>query len=91
MSKISLAVQKSWEVPYRQGRRSMILDSINSSRNENIGRAYSNSASMIQGTAVRDFPVPRGTGKSRTADEMAKEVFTIPLNVRNPAEDKNGR
>ena len=58
------------------------LDSINSSRNENICRAYSNSASIIQGT---------GTGKSRTADEMAKEVFTIPLNVRNPAEDKNGR
>ncbi|KAJ3877313.1 hypothetical protein F5051DRAFT_453179, partial [Lentinula edodes] len=36
---------------------------------------YGNVAAIVQSS---------GYGKSRTVDEIAKQVFTIPMNVRNP-------
>ena len=41
--------------------------------------AHPNCISLIQSS---------GYGKSRLMDELAKLVFTIPLNIRNPEEGK---
>ncbi|KAJ3907398.1 hypothetical protein F5879DRAFT_525004 [Lentinula edodes] len=42
---------------------------------------YGNVAAIVQSS---------GYGKSRTVDEIAKQVFTIPMNVRNPIDTSFG-
>jgi hypothetical protein len=32
-----------------------------------------------------------GYGKSRMVDQVARQVFTLPFNLRDPEEDRNGR
>jgi hypothetical protein len=45
--------------------------------NRNTSLSYANYVPIIQSS---------GTGKSRTADETARLLFTIPFNIRNPSE-----
>lgn len=43
---------------------------------------YSNTVAIVQSS---------GTGKSRLVDELAKLIFTIPINIRNPQQHNGTR
>lgn len=45
------------------------------------GRRYANMVSIIQSS---------GTGKSRTIDELARAVFTLPVNLRDDGASEGG-
>ena len=53
-----------------------IIDDMNIGRDRAEG-LYANFLPIVQSS---------GTGKSRTVDELAKLVFTLPFNLRDPRE-----
>lgn len=79
-SRISIAVRDAWTSPYVGDAHTTLLENvreINSSRGMN---PYANSMPLLQSS---------GMGKSRTVDELAKDIFVIPLNVRREATGQN--
>ncbi|KAF9810325.1 hypothetical protein IEO21_07013 [Rhodonia placenta] len=69
-------VRDAWTSPYVGDAHTTLLENvreINSSRGMN---PYANSMPLLQSS---------GMGKSRTVDELAKDIFVIPLNVRREA------
>lgn len=60
----------AWKHPYLGNCHQDLLDNINAMDRTLL---HSNTAPIIQSS---------GTGKSRTVDEQAKLVFTIPFNLR---------
>ncbi|KAN0074451.1 hypothetical protein V8E55_011863 [Tylopilus felleus] len=72
------AARLAWVQEYRGNYPTIMLKSINARPRSS---AHANCISLIQSS---------GYGKSRLMDEMAKLVFTIPLNIRNPEERNKG-
>lgn len=70
------AARLAWEHDYIGSYHATMLKSINA-----MERCYTlaNCITVVQSS---------GCGKSRMVDEMAKLVFTIPINVRNPREGR---
>ncbi|KAJ2935542.1 hypothetical protein H1R20_g1554, partial [Candolleomyces eurysporus] len=72
---ISPGVVRAWETPYKGDAHEILLSSILQDPRKDI---YCNTGALIQSS---------GYGKSRTVDELAKLVFTIPMNVRSKHEN----
>jgi hypothetical protein len=74
----SEAAQLAWVQEYRGDYATIMLNNV-----DDLPRSqdYPNCIPLIQSS---------GYGKSRLMDELAKLVFTIPLNIRNPEEHKEG-
>ncbi|KZT03296.1 uncharacterized protein LAESUDRAFT_684107 [Laetiporus sulphureus 93-53] len=70
----SKATKIAWKKPFIGTSHQTLLDSIKEmNRDRSKESSYSNYLAIIQSS---------GTGKSRTVDELAKLIFTIPFNVR---------
>ncbi|KAJ3922362.1 hypothetical protein F5877DRAFT_75376 [Lentinula edodes] len=65
-------VTRAWKQGYLGDYDKLLLQNMDSSQSPGD---YGNVAAIVQSS---------GYGKSRTVDEIAKQVFTIPMNVRNP-------
>ncbi|KAG9096326.1 hypothetical protein FRC06_008772, partial [Ceratobasidium sp. 370] len=73
-----LATKRAWKEPYVGSAPRLLrkaMDRMNAQRADND---YANFLPIIQSS---------GMGKSRTVDELARQVFTLPFNLR-PAADK---
>lgn len=73
-------VEKAWVAPYYGETVNLLktaIDNMNASRGN---CDYTNFIPIIQSS---------GTGKSRAVDELAKQIFTIPLNLSLPG-DQDG-
>ncbi|KAJ3882527.1 hypothetical protein F5051DRAFT_500426 [Lentinula edodes] len=66
-------VTRAWNQDYVGSHDKLLLHNMDSSQSP---ESYGNVAAIVQSS---------GFGKSRTVDEIAKQVFTIPMNVRNPS------
>jgi hypothetical protein len=55
------------------------MDMASNETTESRDGAYMNMIAIVQSS---------GTGKSRLVHELAKKIFTIPLNLRNPKHGK---
>ncbi|PCH39715.1 hypothetical protein WOLCODRAFT_97721 [Wolfiporia cocos MD-104 SS10] len=80
-----LAVAKAWKQEYAGASHELLLNEIRTMNSECRPKGqepyvYANTLPIIQSS---------GTGKSRTVDEMAKLIFTIPFCIRQP-NDKSG-
>lgn len=71
----------SWNAPYVGEYDKILARSVQDMKKKANGAPYKNIMPMIQSS---------GTGKSRLAHEVAKIIFTIPLNIQ-PAEDHSGK
>jgi hypothetical protein len=72
----SSALRSAWERSYAGANHTLLFNNITAmSRN----KPHSNYVAIIQSS---------GTGKSRMVHEQAKLVFTIPFNLRDPAEGR---
>ena len=58
----------------------ILLDSMTNALKTDKG-GYSTIGAIIQSS---------GYGKSRMVDQVARQVFTLPFNLRDPAEDSDG-
>ncbi|GAW01115.1 protein [Lentinula edodes] len=67
-------VTRAWNQDYIGSHDKLLLHNMDSSQSP---ESYGNLAAIVQSS---------GFGKSRTVDEIAKQVFTIPMNVRNPSD-----
>ncbi|KAN0088160.1 hypothetical protein V8E55_005217 [Tylopilus felleus] len=74
----SHAARLAWVQEYRGNYATIMLNNINGLPRSD---SHPNCIPLIQSS---------GYGKSRLVDELAKLVFTIPLNIRNPEEDEGG-
>ncbi|RXW23805.1 hypothetical protein EST38_g2059 [Candolleomyces aberdarensis] len=75
---ISPGVARAWETPYKGDAHEVLLSSILQDPRKDI---YCNTGALIQSSRY---------GKSRTVDELAKLVFTIPMNIRGKHESEQG-
>ncbi|KAJ3857045.1 hypothetical protein EV368DRAFT_61171 [Lentinula lateritia] len=71
-------VTRAWKQGYLGSYDKLLLQNMDSSQSTGD---YGNVAAIVQSS---------GYGKSRTVDEIAKQVFTIPMNVRNPIDTSFG-
>ncbi|KAJ3886351.1 hypothetical protein GG344DRAFT_69746 [Lentinula edodes] len=71
-------VTRAWNQDYIGSHDKLLLQNMDSSQSP---ESYGNVAAIVQSS---------GFGKSRTVDEIAKQVFTIPMNVRNPSDTSFG-
>ena len=75
---IATATELSWQTQY-VGKAAVALwhhiQEHHQNRDAEGGSVYAHYAAIVQSS---------GMGKSRTVDEMAKEHFVIPINVRDP-------
>ncbi|KAJ3904671.1 hypothetical protein F5879DRAFT_1030106 [Lentinula edodes] len=71
-------VTRAWNQDYIGSHDKLLLHNMDSSQSP---ESYGNVAAIVQSS---------GFGKSRTVDEIAKQVFTIPMNVRNPSDTSFG-
>ncbi|KAJ3916378.1 hypothetical protein F5877DRAFT_80945 [Lentinula edodes] len=67
-------VTRAWNQDYIGSHDKLLLHNMDDSSQS--PESYGNLAAIVQSS---------GFGKSRTVDEIAKQVFTIPMNVRNPS------
>ncbi|KAB5592224.1 hypothetical protein CTheo_4321 [Ceratobasidium theobromae] len=74
------ATHRAWSTPYRGETVNLLTKAIHQMNIQRGSKAYANFVPIVQSS---------GTGKSRAADELAKLIFTIPLNLR-PSEDETG-
>ncbi|KAG9092220.1 hypothetical protein FRC06_000190 [Ceratobasidium sp. 370] len=75
------ATEKAWHVPYvgpTAGLLRKAMDQMNAKRGD---ADYANFVPIIQSS---------GMGKSRAVDEVAREVFTLPFNLRSPKDNTGG-
>ena len=70
------ATERAWEVDFVGDTHLLLLKTINDMNAKRDVRADANSVTIFQSS---------GTGKSRTVDQLAKLVFTIPFNLRPEA------
>jgi hypothetical protein len=75
---LTLATEMAWQTPFVGSIHKDMLEAINQM---NRGPAYSTYMPIVQSS---------GMGKSRTTDELAKLVFTIPFNIRDGNETTSG-
>ncbi|CCM07240.1 uncharacterized protein FIBRA_09586 [Fibroporia radiculosa] len=72
-----LATEHAWRLPFEGHYHQVLLRTIsNMSEHVRLNQSYANYLPLVQSS---------GTGKSRTVDELAKSIFTIPFNVRDAA------
>ncbi|CAA7268435.1 unnamed protein product [Cyclocybe aegerita] len=71
-------LEAAWTQEYQGSTHQTLLSNIQS---DPRGSPYCNTGAIIQSS---------GYGKSRTVDELAKLVFTIPMNLRAEAETQQG-
>lgn len=82
----ALATETAWKTQYIGGAHALLRSAVHTMNRtrlaglESGGRPppYSNYVPIIQSS---------GMGKSRTVDEMAKSVFTLPFNLRSNQDD----
>jgi len=67
------ATEKSWEYPFQGNAASGLWEHIETHYKPSHHRVYAHYAAIVQSS---------GMGKSRTVDELAKDHFVIPLNLR---------
>jgi hypothetical protein len=67
------ATEKSWERPFEGDAAIGLLHHIKSHYNPLDSRLYAHFSAIVQSS---------GMGKSRTVDELAKNLFVIPINLR---------
>ena len=67
------ATEKSWEYPFRGDAAKALWEHIETHYNPSNVTVYAHYAAIVQSS---------GMGKSRTVDELAKNHFVIPLNLR---------
>ncbi|KAG9080407.1 hypothetical protein FRC06_006625, partial [Ceratobasidium sp. 370] len=75
-----LATERAWNEPYVGSAPSLLRKAIDQMNAQRADKDYANFLPIIQSS---------GMGKSRTVDELARQVFTLPFNIR-PAADKTG-
>ncbi|CAL1710532.1 unnamed protein product [Somion occarium] len=75
-----IAIQGSWEAPYIGDHHALFVYNLNRAERDRAVR-YSNSIAVVQSS---------GTGKSRMVHEASDLVFTIPCNIRPPADSQQG-
>ncbi|KAK0481268.1 hypothetical protein IW261DRAFT_1334340, partial [Armillaria novae-zelandiae] len=75
------AAKKSWISPYVGDCPATLLADINSHVMAAYAQGHGSIGAMIQSS---------GTGKSRTMHEIARLVFTIPINIRSTSSDDIG-
>ncbi|KAG8726972.1 hypothetical protein FRC10_006588, partial [Ceratobasidium sp. 414] len=75
-----LATEKAWTVPYAGPAPSLLRKAMDQMNTQRHLSDYANFLPIIQSS---------GMGKSRTVDELARQVFTLPFNFR-PTSDKTG-
>jgi hypothetical protein len=68
---VVLATEKAWSTTYQSGAEELLKDAVIASAA--FPAAYSNHIPIIQST---------GMGKSRAVDELAKQMWTLPFNLR---------
>lgn len=80
-SALRVASAEAWKVGFVSGPEKLLSQQIRSAMQGFRRKTgfYWNHVSVIQSS---------GTGKSRTVDEVAKEMFSIPLNVRRNGSGK---
>lgn len=82
--RFALVVADAWITPFVGDFHTLLtrniqrMHAVGMERPPGDRRYHMNYASIIQSS---------GSGKSRLVDEVAKQLFTIPLNVRNPMEN----
>ena len=76
---LTVAAKFAWKRDYIGFCHAVMLRGINDLERST---SFTNSIALIQSS---------GCGKSRMVDEMAKLVFTIPINIRNPREGEHER
>jgi hypothetical protein len=67
------ATEKSWQYPFKGDAAKGLWEHIEGHYNPSDHRVYAHYAAIVQSS---------GMGKSRTSDELAKEHFAVPLNLR---------
>lgn len=72
---MSSAVQQSWEREFSGGAAQALWRHIEDHYNRKNERTYAHYAAIVQSS---------GMGKSRTVDELGKQHFVIPINLRGP-------
>jgi len=70
----NLIMEMSWATKYKGNRHLELLESLQNTK----GRDYAHVLAIVQSS---------GYGKSRLVNELAKLVFTIPINVRLPSDE----
>ena len=65
-----LVLKDAWKMPFRGDNHTVLLQKINVMYEP---EAYRNICAIVQSS---------GTGKSRMVDELAKLVYTLPINIR---------
>lgn len=73
---MSTAVRDAWASPYIGDAHTMLLENVRRLNENRRPSPYRTSVLVLQSS---------GTGKSRTVDELAKDIFVIPLNIRKTA------
>lgn len=73
---MSTAVRDAWTSPYVGNAHTMLLENVCRLNENRRPSPYRTSVLVLQSS---------GTGKSRTVDELAKDIFVIPLNIRKTA------
>ena len=66
----SSVLRNAWKEPFRGEYHKVLLKKINAMYEP---QPYKNTCAIVQSS---------GTGKSRMVDELAKLVFTLPINIR---------
>ncbi|KAG8710691.1 hypothetical protein FRC08_016827 [Ceratobasidium sp. 394] len=74
------ATEKAWRVPYVGSTARLLRKAMDQMNTERGLDDYANFLPIIQSS---------GMGKSRAVDEVARQVFTLPFNLR-PSEDDTG-
>ena len=75
---VAIATELSWKKPYVGNAADALwhhIEEHHQNRDAEGGSVYAHYAAIVQSS---------GMGKSRTVDEMAKEHFVLPINVRDP-------
>ena len=67
------ATERSWKYPFQGNAASGLWEHIETYYDPSDHRIYAHYAAIVQSS---------GMGKSRTVDELAKDHFVIPLNLR---------
>ncbi|KAK0481272.1 hypothetical protein IW261DRAFT_1562550 [Armillaria novae-zelandiae] len=80
-TELANAAKKSWISPYVGDCPATLLADINSHVMAAYAQGHGSIGAMIQSS---------GTGKSRTMHEIARLVFTIPINIRSTSSDDIG-
>jgi hypothetical protein len=78
---ISLDFKAAWETPYVGNSHELLLKVIQSVHAERFPEWYQ-SPSGVDDMSFMSIIQGASSGKSRTVDEVAKKIFTIPLDLK---------